>query len=75
MNAILIHIIQTGRCAKSKCLQEVYRQFAWKFVFLSPQPGHKQADEPLSVYVIVRIMASGEPVQRLLLCSDLSLPS
>ncbi|GFS90974.1 hypothetical protein TNCV_2119751 [Trichonephila clavipes] len=65
--------LDTGR--KGQSLQDGCRLFAWKFSFQVQQEGHKQAEEPLSIYVGVRLIQSNDPVQMFMLCDDPDRPS
>ncbi|GFT48288.1 hypothetical protein TNCV_4708551 [Trichonephila clavipes] len=49
--------------------------FAWKFFFQTLLQGHEHAQEPLPVYVIVRLMPGTDPDQLSMLYGDLDRPS
>ncbi|GFY09754.1 hypothetical protein TNCV_3697161 [Trichonephila clavipes] len=59
---------------KEQSLQDGCRLFTWKFFFHIQQQGHEKAEEPLSAYVVVRLMPSNDPVQVSKLCGDFGRP-
>ncbi|GFU52228.1 uncharacterized protein TNCV_3052491 [Trichonephila clavipes] len=62
--------LDVGR--KGQSLLDICRWFAWKFFFQAQQQGHEQAEKPLTVYVLVNVMPSCDPVQMSMLFGDLS---
>ncbi|GFX52560.1 hypothetical protein TNCV_4325761 [Trichonephila clavipes] len=48
---------------KGQSLQDFCRLFAWKFFSQTQQQGNKQAEEPLSAYVVMRLIPSSDPGQ------------
>ncbi|GFU96453.1 hypothetical protein TNCV_90261 [Trichonephila clavipes] len=57
---------------KGQSLQDVCRRFAWNLFFQTQQQGHEQAEEPLSAYVIMRLVPNCDPVQ--MFCGGLGRP-
>ncbi|GFT21594.1 hypothetical protein TNCV_2365981 [Trichonephila clavipes] len=63
--------IGMGAGRKDQSLQDGCRLFTYKFFFQTQQQDHKQAEEPLSTYVVLRLVPSNDPVQLSMLCIDL----
>ncbi|GFX03918.1 hypothetical protein TNCV_4678231 [Trichonephila clavipes] len=53
---------------KRRSLQGGCRLFAWKCFFQTQQQVQEPNEEPLSIYVIPRLMPSSDPVQMSMLC-------